>query len=68
MENTYTLQFGLTVRVDITGAMGKPNDPNAVVDSRGRVFGVHGLRVIDASAFPLLPPGHIQSSVCKFVS
>ena len=45
--------------------MGKAGDPDAVVDSRGKVFGVHGLRVVDVSAFPLLPPGHIQSTVCK---
>ena len=30
-----------------------------------RVIGVHGVRVVDASAFPLLPPGHPQASVCK---
>jgi choline dehydrogenase len=35
----------------------------AVVDSHARVFGVSGLRVVDASAFPFLPPGHPQSSV-----
>lgn len=45
--------------------MGKPGDPNAVVDSHGKVFGVRRLRVVDISAFPLLPPGHSQSNVCK---
>lgn len=30
-----------------------------------RVIGVHGVRVVDASAFPLLPPGHPQASVCR---
>ena len=48
-----------------TCAMGKSNDSNAVVDSRARVLGVKGLRVVDASTFPLLPPGHPQSTVCK---
>ena len=48
-----------------TCAMGKAGDPNAVVDTRGRVFGVTGLRVIDVSALPFLPPGHPQSEVCK---
>lgn len=48
-----------------TCTMGKPSDPNAVVDSHGRVFGVRGLRIVDASAFALLPPGHAQSNVCK---
>lgn len=50
-----------------TCAMGKTNDPDAVVDSHGRVYGVDGVRVVDASAFPLLPPGHAQSNVCKYL-
>ncbi|PWY89102.1 GMC oxidoreductase [Aspergillus heteromorphus CBS 117.55] len=44
-----------------TCKMGVRKDPMAVVDSRARVFGVDGLRVVDASAFPILPPGHPQS-------
>jgi len=35
----------------------------AVPDSKARVCGISGLRVIDASSFPFLPPGHPQSSV-----
>ena len=46
--------------------MGKSSDPNAVVDVHGKVFGVTGLRVVDASTFPLTPPGHIMATVCKF--
>ena len=46
-----------------TCAMGKARDPNAVVDSQAKVFGVRALRVVDASAFPILPPGHPQSAV-----
>ncbi|KAK1981698.1 hypothetical protein LZ30DRAFT_781862 [Colletotrichum cereale] len=49
-----------------TVAMGKEEDVvsgKAVVDSRGRVFGVQGLRVADASTFPFAPPGHPQSAV-----
>ncbi|KAJ5900092.1 Dehydrogenase patE [Penicillium taxi] len=46
-----------------TCKMGLRNDSMAVVDSRSRVFGVSGLRVVDASAFPILPPGHPQSTV-----
>lgn len=46
-----------------TCAMGKQGDPMAVVDSNARVFGVQGLRVVDASIFPFLPPGHLQSTV-----
>ena len=46
-----------------TCAMGKKGDANAVVDSRARVFGVKGLRVVDASAFPFLPPNLPQATV-----
>ncbi|KAH7139126.1 hypothetical protein B0J11DRAFT_424154 [Dendryphion nanum] len=46
-----------------TCRMGKTDDPNAVVDSRARVIGVTGLRVVDASSFALLPPGHPQSTI-----
>lgn len=48
-----------------TCAMGKASDPNAVLDSEARVYGVQGLRVVDASAFPVLPPGHPTATVCK---
>lgn len=51
-----------------TCKMGTQNDPQAVIDSKGRVFGVSGLRVVDASSFPILPPGHPQSTVCKSLS
>ena len=46
--------------------MGKQGDPNAVVDSTGKVFGVSGVRVVDVSAFPLLPPGQPQATVCEY--
>jgi 5-(hydroxymethyl)furfural/furfural oxidase len=35
--------------------MGAPDDPMAVTDNEGRVYGVHGLRVVDASIFPVVP-------------
>lgn len=35
--------------------MGRPDDPMAVVDNQGRVRGVQGLRVVDASIFPVVP-------------
>ncbi|KUJ23222.1 putative glucose-methanol-choline oxidoreductase [Mollisia scopiformis] len=41
-----------------TCSMGKSTDPKAVVDSHGSVIGVNRLRVMDASAFPFVPPGH----------
>jgi choline dehydrogenase len=38
-----------------TCTIGKPSNQNAVVDSKLRVKGVKGLRVVDASAFPRTP-------------
>jgi GMC oxidoreductase len=35
--------------------MGRADDAMAVVDTQGRVKGVQGLRVVDASIFPLVP-------------
>ncbi|GAD99476.1 GMC oxidoreductase, putative [Paecilomyces variotii No. 5] len=46
-----------------TCKMGSKNDTNAVLDSSARVYGVQNLRVVDASSFPFLPPGHPQSLV-----
>ena len=46
-----------------TCKMGCSTDPLAVVDSKARVYGTRGLRVVDASAFPFLTPGHPQSGV-----
>ena len=49
-----------------TCKMGRKNDTMAVVDSNAFVFGTSNLRIVDASAFPLLPPGHPQSMVYAF--
>jgi choline dehydrogenase-like flavoprotein len=38
-------------------------DEMDVIDSEAKVFGVDGVRVVDASAFPFLPPGHPQSTI-----
>ncbi|ELR09834.1 hypothetical protein GMDG_04317 [Pseudogymnoascus destructans 20631-21] len=46
-----------------TCKMGKKEDEMAVVDGKARVFGVRGLRVVDASSFALLPPGHPVSAI-----
>jgi len=43
-----------------TCAMGKSAKAGAVVDSKARVFGVKGLRVIDTSSLPFSAPGHTQ--------
>jgi choline dehydrogenase-like flavoprotein len=40
-----------------------PRDQGGVVDDRLRVYGVRGLRVVDASVFPLEPSGNLQSTV-----
>ena len=41
-----------------TCKMGNDSDPMAVLDSQAKVRGVKNLRVVDASSFPVLPPGH----------
>jgi 4-pyridoxate dehydrogenase len=46
-----------------TCKMGPPGDPQAVVDSEGRVFGTRGLRVVDASVMPDLTSGNINAPV-----
>jgi choline dehydrogenase len=51
-----------------TNAMGKPDDPKAVLDAEARVYGVRGLRVVDASSAPLLGPGHPIATVCEYFS
>jgi 5-(hydroxymethyl)furfural/furfural oxidase len=35
--------------------MGRTDDPMSVVDTNGRVKGIEGLRVVDASIFPVVP-------------
>lgn len=40
-----------------------PLTKGGVVDEKFRVYGVKGLRVIDASIFPLLVRGNLQSLV-----
>ncbi|WP_341705043.1 GMC family oxidoreductase N-terminal domain-containing protein [Ferrovibrio sp.] len=44
-----------------TAKMGVASDPLAVLDERLRVRGVRGLRVIDASAMPLITSGNTAS-------
>ncbi|MEK6422831.1 MAG: GMC family oxidoreductase N-terminal domain-containing protein [Burkholderia gladioli] len=44
-----------------TCRMGRADDPQAVVDSRLRVRGVAGLRIVDASVMPLITSGNTNS-------
>jgi choline dehydrogenase len=44
-----------------TCRMGTTNDPGAVVDSRLRVLGIDGLRVVDASVMPTITSGNTNS-------
>jgi len=43
--------------------MGPVEDPDAVVDNALRVHGITGLRVVDASIFPLIPSGNTHAPV-----
>lgn len=61
IRKTFTTVF----HASCTCKMGEASDPDAVVDSKARVFGVEGLRVVDAASFALLPPGHPVSTVCE---
>lgn len=58
----YALHMGSTVYHPVgTAKMGPVTDRNAVVDSRLRVHGMRGLRVIDASIMPKLVSGNTNA-------
>jgi choline dehydrogenase len=44
-----------------TAKMGRENDPSAVVDTRLRVLGIDGLRVVDASIMPEITSGNTNA-------
>jgi choline dehydrogenase len=46
-----------------TAPMGTEDDPLAVTDQHGRVHGLQGLHIADASLFPTIPTGNIHLTV-----
>ncbi|MCO5129909.1 MAG: GMC family oxidoreductase N-terminal domain-containing protein [Xanthobacteraceae bacterium] len=44
-----------------TAKMGLPSDPSAVVDERLRLYGIGGLRVVDASVMPTITSGNTNT-------
>ncbi|MCJ1299660.1 hypothetical protein MMC08_002453 [Hypocenomyce scalaris] len=52
-------------RASATCAISVANGSLAAPDSKARVYGVRGLHEVDASAAPVLPPGHPSSTICK---
>ncbi|CAL7944273.1 unnamed protein product [Xylocopa violacea] len=57
-------QYTITIyHLSCTAKMGPPSDPMAVVDPELRVYGVAGLRVIDASIMPTITSGNTNAPV-----
>lgn len=60
-------KFALATTLSIFHPIGTaallPEKSGGVVDSKLRVYGTKGLRVVDASIIPLLPSAHIQTLV-----
>lgn len=63
LEEYIRNNFFMNWHAACTCRMGRANDTIAVVDPSARVIGVQNLRVVDASAFAILPPGHPVSTV-----
>nr|CAI5848985.1 unnamed protein product [Callosobruchus analis] len=60
----YIRQYTLSIyHYSCTAKMGPESDPWAVVDPELRVYGVSGLRVIDASIMPFVTNGNINAPV-----
>lgn len=55
-------QYTMTIyHMSGTAKMAPHSDPGAVVDSKLRVYGIKGLRVIDASVMPTITSGNINA-------
>ncbi|MDR1648265.1 MAG: GMC family oxidoreductase N-terminal domain-containing protein [Zoogloeaceae bacterium] len=63
LENYIRTRVGGVWHASGTARIGQPNDPGAVVDPAGRVYGVEGLRVADASVFPTIPAANTNLPV-----
>ncbi|XP_070853715.1 glucose dehydrogenase [FAD, quinone] [Drosophila suzukii] len=62
--NCFIRQYTMTIyHMSGTAKMGPPSDPWAVVDPQLRVYGIPGLRVIDASIMPAITNGNIHAPV-----
>ncbi|OAD62859.1 Glucose dehydrogenase [acceptor] [Eufriesea mexicana] len=62
--NCAVRQYTMTIyHMSCTAKMGPPTDPMAVVDPELRVYGVTGLRLIDASIMPTITNGNINAPV-----
>ncbi|KAI1471134.1 putative GMC oxidoreductase [Daldinia caldariorum] len=55
--------FSTIFHAACTCKMGPASDKMSVLDANARVRGVTGLRVVDASSLPILPPGHPVSTI-----
>ncbi|KAI0130910.1 putative GMC oxidoreductase [Daldinia grandis] len=55
--------FSTIFHAACTCKMGPASDKMSVLDANARVRGVTGLRVVDASSLPILPPGHPMSTI-----
>ena len=51
-----------------TCRMGRDSEPDAVLDTQCRVRGIDGLRVIDASAMPVIPSGNTNAPTMAVAS
>lgn len=63
LEGKVRAQVGTTFHPSSTCRMGPSDDPMAVVDAHGRVYGIDGLMVVDASIFPAGPRGNLHFPV-----
>lgn len=62
--NCVVRQYTMTIyHMSCSAKMGPPDDPMAVVNPELRVYGVKGLRVIDASIMPTITSGNINAAV-----